>query len=188
MIDEGASEKAIADSCFAVWCRNYRAFSRYRILSTVGRTWQTELLVYWGPPGSGKSAHALELGGESQYWLTPPKHAGGDVWWDGYDGHHTVIIDEFYGWLPRSTLQRLVDRYPFMVETKGGAVPFVAKRIIITSNKPPRMWYTKIGLGAMVRRLAEPIGYVMYVGNDGNHNAAAQLLYEESIEPGMILG
>lgn len=188
MIDDGASEKQIADFSFSVWCRNYRAFSRYRALATGKRDWQTELLVYWGPPGSGKSQHALELGGESQFWLIPPRRPGGDIFWDGYDGHHTVVIDEFYGWVPRSTLQRIVDRYPFMVETKGGAVPFVAKRIIITSNKPPRLWYTKIGLGAMVRRLEEPIGYVFYVGLDGAHDAASQLLYEETLEPGMILG
>ncbi len=190
MIDDGASEKMIADSCFAVWCRNFRAFSRYRILSTVGRTWQTEVIVYWGPTGTGKSRHALELGGQSQYWLTPPKHPGGDVWWDGYDGHETVIIDEYnFGWLPRSTLQRIIDRYPFMVETKGGAVPFVAKRIIITCNVPPRLWYKKLGLGpAMERRLKEPIGYVFFVGGDLGNGAAVQATYEDTLLPGMILG
>ncbi len=163
MIDEGKSEVEIARSAFGTWCRYYRAFNRYRILTNIGRTWQTECLVYWGPSGSGKSRHALELGGESQFWLPPP-HANGSVWWDGYDGQETVVIDEFYGWIRRDVLQRIIDRYPYQVETKGGSVPFVAKRVIITSNKAPEDWYPKAGLGSMARRLVEPIGYVFYVG------------------------
>ncbi len=183
MIDSGKSEKEIADSAFGTWCRYYRAFNRYRLLTSCGREWQTEVVVYWGPPGTGKSRHALELGGASQFWLPQPKSAGGCVWWDGYDGQETVVIDEFYGWIPRSSLQRLVDRYPLMVETKGGSVPFVAKRIIITSNKSPSTWYPRIGLGAMARRLEAPIGFVFFFGEGGLIDANAQAAYEQEFVP-----
>ncbi len=180
MIDEGHSEKEIADKCFGTWCRHDRAFKRYRVLTTPGRTWQTTLIVYWGPPGTGKSSHALELGSDSQYWLPPPDK-NGSVWWDGYDGQETVVIDEFYGWIRRDILQRVVDRYPYYVQTKGGSTPFVAKTIIITSNKPPEMWYQKVGLGGMVRRLAEPVGYVFFFGKNGVSSPVEEMYYRRQL-------
>lgn len=165
MIDSGKSEVEIANSAFGTWCRNYRAFSRYRVLTGhSNRDFQTQCLVYWGPTGTGKSRHAQELGGSSQYWLPPPE-ANGSVWWDGYDGQETVVIDEFYGWIRRDILQRILDRYPYQVQTKGGAVPFVAKRVIITSNQDPTRWYKKIGLGpALERRMEFPNGFVFFFG------------------------
>lgn len=162
-IDSGATEKAIADEFFGTWCRSYRAFERYRRLSSIGRDWQTKVHVFWGPSGSGKSRQALALGGSSQFWVVRPRDSRGGVWWDGYEGQDTVVIDEFYGWMSRDFTQRLCDRYPLVVETKGGAVPFAAKRIIFTSNKPPSLWW-KMGLGAMARRLEPPIGEVKFFG------------------------
>lgn len=89
-----------------------------------------------------------------------------------------MVVDEFTGWIDNESLKRICDRYPYMVQTKGGAVPFVAKRVIITSNLPPEMWY-KRGLRAMKRRLEEPIGYVFFVGVDGQSEDD----YKETLEP-----
>jgi hypothetical protein len=47
------------------------------------------------------------------------------------------------------------------VETKGTSVPFLAKRVIITSNKCPTKWYQR-GLGALRRRLSGEIGHVYF--------------------------
>lgn len=54
------------------------------------------------------------------------------------------MVDEFYGWFSWDFMLRLCDRYPLSVETKGGAVQFVAKKIIFTSNDHPRDWYKKM--------------------------------------------
>lgn len=163
-MDNGASELEIAEEYFSTWCRNYRAFARYKLLIRPSRTEPTVLIVYWGPSDSGKSRHAHELAGPAAFWLTKPKASG--AWWDLYEQQSTVVIDEFYGWLPRDLFQRLADRYPLVVETKGGAVVFNSERIIVTSNVPPSMWWKKLGLGAMQRRLTEPLGYVFYMGNE----------------------
>jgi len=69
-------------------------------------------------------------------------HSG--TWWDGYEGQHTVIIDEFYSWLRYDFFLRLTDRYPLQVETKGGSVQFVSRRIVFTSNTQPTEWYPNI--------------------------------------------
>lgn len=41
--------------------------------------------------------------------------------------------------------------------------PFLAKKIIITSNVHPTEWWPKVGLGAMVRRLTAPLGKVVFM-------------------------
>lgn len=192
MIDEGKTEKEVADVAFGTWCRHYKAIERYRMLTVAHRSWPTTALVYWGPPGTGKSSHALEMGGESQYWLQQPKHSGGDIWWDGYDGQRVVVIDEMAGWVPRTLCLRLIDRYPMHVETKGGAKPFLAELVIFTSNKPPDMWWPRVGLGAMERRLTEPLGFVFYfpmggvVDEEGEANYRAELAQGE--QPEMVHG
>lgn len=140
-------------------------------------------ICYWGPSGSGKSRHAYELGGDSQFWIARPISRGGSVWWDGYEGQSTVVIDEFYGWMSRDFLQRLVDRYPLLVQTKGGAVQFLALVIIITSNLPPEMWW-KIGLGSMERRLTPPEGYSFFVGKEGQSEDE----YRATLRPAPIPG
>ena len=125
---------------------------------TVGqRSWQTKTEVVWGPPGTGKSRYAWESGGPEAFWLSKPN--GQRAFWDGYDGQKVVVIDEFYGWLPYGFLCRLLDRYPFRVETKGSSVPFLAERVIITSNVCPSRWYRQ-GLRALRRRLSGELGKV----------------------------
>ncbi len=160
-LDEGATEKELSDEMFGTWSRNFRAIERYKRLRVENsRSWPTYTTVYWGEPGVGKSRRAQYEAGENAFWLPKPNGPNGQVWFDGYDNQETVVIDEFYGWISRDMLCRLCDRYPLLVQTKGGAVNFLAKKIIITSNAHPDDWYKKIGLGAMQRRLTEPIGEI----------------------------
>lgn len=49
---------------------------------------------------------------------------------------------------------QLLDRYPLRVEVKGSFVPFVSRRVIITSNVPPDEWYPNIrDRSPLMRRL-----------------------------------
>jgi len=135
LLDEGATEREIADEQFSTWAKYYRAIERYKRLQVTVRDWKTELYIICGDTGVGKSRICRETYPEA-YW----KPRGS--WWCGYDSHETVVIDDFYGWLPWDLLLRLTDRYPLLVETKGGSVQFVAKRVIITSNKTYTDWYS----------------------------------------------
>lgn len=74
----------------------------------------------------------------------PNRQAAMGTWWDGYSGQSTVIIDEFYCWLGLDFVLRLLDRYPFAVETKGGSVQFTSKRVVFTSNAPSTEWYATV--------------------------------------------
>ncbi|UDN67408.1 replication-associated protein [robinz virus RP_493] len=119
------------------------------------RTWCTELWIFFGESGSGKSFSARLLAGESVFYKQRGK------WWCGYSQEKTVVIDDFYGWLEYDELLRIADEYPHRVEIKGGYTEFLATRIIVTSNKSWTAWYTgdwfgkeqRYALGRRITRL-----------------------------------
>lgn len=164
---DGASDRQIADDHFGSWVRYRRSFSEYRNLITPKRDFITFTTVYWGEPGVGKTRLVADtVDSEDVYWL--PKPNGTRVFWDGYHGQKDVVIDEFFGWIPRDLMCRICDRYPFRVETKGGSVEFVARRVFITSNNSPNSWWPRVGLGPMRRRLSGDHGvcYKMQLGGE----------------------
>lgn len=136
-IDTGRQDAELWEDFFGVMAKYYKAVREYRLVKASPRNFKTEVYVLYGTPGTGKSKWAYDYD-ENAYW----KQRG--QWWDGYQGQEVVVIDDFYGWLPFDTLLRLCDRYPLMVETKGGQVIFSSKVIIFTTNQHPREWYKNI--------------------------------------------
>lgn len=179
-LDEGKPMSEIANDHFGTYMRFHRGMTAYRLLRAKQRSWPTITTVYFGIPGSGKTTLINEQAGPDAYWLR--KSNAGAIWFDGYDGHDDVVIDEFYGWIQRGLLQRLCDRFPLMVDTKGGAVPFVAKRIWISSNQRPEKWFPKLKLGAMRRRLQEPLGRVLMTSAIGVEPTVYELLEDDDPE------
>jgi len=148
MIKNGATEEEISDFDFELWVRHYRAFREFRLLITPPRSHEVEVIVLQGPTGTGKSKWAMDNYPDA-YWKQR------SIWWDGYSKQEHVIIDEFYGWMPFDTLLRVCDRYPLLVETKGGQVNFVANTIIITTNAVPSSWYKNVYFNSFVRRVSK---------------------------------
>jgi len=130
-ISHGLGKKKL-DSLALRYNRGIEKYLQYKKNRT--RSWQTEVYILVGKPGIGKSRFCQDNAPDA-YW----KRKG--EWWCGYDLHESVVLDEYYGWLPLDTMLRIMDRYPLMVETKGGAVNFVAKRLFITSNVAWENWY-----------------------------------------------
>lgn len=147
-LSEGNSAviEEIADNEFDIWVRYYRAFEKYLLMKTPARNWKTIVHVLQGPTGTGKSKWAMDMF-PNAYWKQRSN------WWDGYTGQENVILDEFYGWLPFDLLLRLCDRYPLMVETKGGQTQFAAKTIVITTNMLPCNWYKSCYFPSFARRV-----------------------------------
>lgn len=107
--------------------------------------------VYWGRTGTGKSRRAWEEATIEAYCKDP-----NTKFWDGYRDQNCVVIDEFRGTISISHLLRWLDRYPVIVEVKGGAMPLSASMFWITSNVDPREWYGDIDEStkdALLRRL-----------------------------------
>lgn len=146
-IANGATERKILEEHYNSWVRYNKAFKEHIRIVQPKRNWKTEVYVAIGEPGTGKSHWANEQGTETYFKQR-------SNWWDGYEGQDTVVIDDFYAWLPFDLLLRLCDKWPLLVETKGGQVNFTAKRIIFTSNTEPSEWYTNIkNFSAFERRV-----------------------------------
>jgi len=102
----------------------------------------TPVCVRWlyGAPGSGKTRAVhryIERDGLDAY-----HKAAGGKWFDGYDQHMCLVLDDIRsGWFDLSFLLKLIDRYEFRVEVKGGYRQMLATTIYITSVMHPRDLY-----------------------------------------------
>ena len=147
-INEGTSLQELTEAFPAYMLANQRRVREYLTFKRmVGkpefRNWEMEVIVNYGAAGTGKSKEAFDNFHPTTHYVLREGN-NGNVWFDGYEGQENLIIDDFYGWLKFSFLLKLLDRYPLMVDTKGGSVQFVSKRIYITSNNEPKKWYKKV--------------------------------------------
>lgn len=114
---------------------SYQAFRFAQLGATYGgvqRSWRPDVYWFWGPTGTGKTRTAHKMAPDA--YFTPSTLQ----WWDGYDGHEDVIVDDFRAsFCKLEYLLRLTDRYPFRVAFKGGFRQFLAKRIFFTSAFSP---------------------------------------------------
>lgn len=139
LIDEGATDLQIWEEHFPTMLKYHKGAAVYKRIKSEVRTWKTFVVVLTGPTGSGKSHQAHLF--PNIYDLPHPGPKGNQIWFDGYDNHKTVLIEEFYGWIPYDLLLRMLDQYSLLVPTKGGFTNFAPRYIVITSNKDPMDWY-----------------------------------------------
>lgn len=90
-----------------------------------------------GKAGKGKTRYIWDKHGIDEIYV-PPDYK----FWEGYDGHKIVLIDELRGdWCKFGQLLKLLDRYPYRVQTKGGSRQIQATTWYITSCKHPKDVY-----------------------------------------------
>lgn len=107
--------------------------------------------VLVGATGVGKTKRATS----GHDWYILP--TGDRLWFDGYDGETTLIIDDFYGGVKYSHLLRILDGHAYQGAVKGGFIWARWTRVIITSNQLPKDWYAINDISAMMRRITEVI-------------------------------
>ena len=96
------------------------------------RNWKPVVKWYYGETGTGKSKRAFDESEDPYVCLDTIK------WWEGYDQHKHVIIDDMRGdFCKFHQLLKLLDRYEYKIECKGGSRQFLAEQIIITSCYTP---------------------------------------------------
>lgn len=118
------------------------------------RTWMPVTKWFWGVSGSGKTWTAFTEHPDSRIYVQDDTAQ----WWDGYDGHEVVIIDDFRSdFCKFSRMLKLLDRYPCRVQCKGGSRQFRPKYIYITSPEHPSFYFTDVleRKDQLNRRIAE---------------------------------
>ncbi len=127
------------------------------------RKWAMEIIIYYGPTGTGKSFMAHKDRPEA-YDVTWPEKGG--WWWPNYHGQATCIMDEFRHQISLDKMLQIMDRYPLTLQYKGGNTKFRSETLIITSNIPPHEWYPKVRDVTMLRRRIKQFATIYKFGPD----------------------
>lgn len=154
----GKRERDIAEEMPSTHAKYFRAHDRYRGLIDYDSSREfrnLEVTVLWGSAGSGKTRKAVE-DGDDYYILNAPTNDS--LWFDGYKGESTLIIDDFYGWIKFHMLLRILDGYQMRLPIKGSFTYAKWTKVFITSNKKWQDWYPNVSnTDALVRRLSHVI-------------------------------
>lgn len=143
MLTTGSSLRAAAleyPQQFLLHDRGFQALRSVILRSQVPNFRTVSVFVLYGYSGAGKTRAAYEYDG-GLYKLDRASSTG--VWFDHYDGESTLLLDDFYGWIPYSQLLNLLDGYPVRLDVKGNHTWANWTTVIITSNEPPEEWYRK---------------------------------------------
>lgn len=149
---EGVSLCELVEQHSVTYIRHHRGINALRSVLSKRRAFEfreLSVVVYYGEAGSGKTRRAIEESPEGFFILDQ----GERVWFDGYDGEGTLIIDDYYGWIKYGQLLRILDGHPYRAEIKGGFIYAQWTRVFITSNKHPSEWYATGMTPALERRI-----------------------------------
>lgn len=84
----------------------------------------------YGPSGVGKTSYIYEQHARKNVYVKD-----GTIWWNGYNNHPVIVIDDFDGRWPLRDFLRLFDKWDYEGQTKGGHVKIRATHIYVTCDK-----------------------------------------------------
>lgn len=147
-VQQGAKAKDLWKRNPTLMTQYHRSFERCRYDMLEDRTEAPKVHWFWGGTGTGKTRTAFESS-ESCYIKD------GTKWWDGYFQQESIIIDDFDGQWPYRDLLRLLDRYPYSGQVKGGYVKVNSPNIYITCEHKPDHFWEDTELAQVLRRITE---------------------------------
>ena len=129
-----------------MYLRYSRSFEKMFNAVMTPRSTPPQVFWRWGLAGTGKTRFCIE---------NHPDHyvKDGTMWWDGYKQQEAIIIDDFDNQIPYRTLLRMLDRYVYQGQVKGGYVQIDSPYIYITCEFPPEHYWFGNELAQVKRRL-----------------------------------
>lgn len=100
----------------------------------------------WGLAGRGKSYYATSR--HADHYIKD-----GTQWWNNYNQQEAIIIDDFDGKWPFRDLLRILDKYAYQAQYKGGYVKINSPFIYITCEFPPSHFWTDNALEQITSRI-----------------------------------
>ncbi len=170
-IREGATETDISSEFPVNYIKYRRGIQGLINLSEKVRDQPPEIILCYGPTGTGKTKHCYDT------WPKLYRKPCDTRWFDRYQGHSTLLLDDFGGAMSKMSLMyllQLLDRYPLLVEAKGTYCNLMATTIVITTNHHPRQWYTYEKREESYRALERRIHQVLYFGKYGEEPVECQ--------------
>jgi len=139
---------------FAKYCRFIEKIKLAKEQKASREFRKVTVSVRWGKAGTGKSKNVLmDPSGKPLKDVYKMECNDDTLWWDGYNGEKTLVLDDFYGNIKYAHLLNLLDGYQMRLPIKGGFTYAMWDKVFITSNKHPDEWYHKGMTEALKRRL-----------------------------------
>jgi hypothetical protein len=131
-IKAGVNKRELLET-YELSASQLRVIDNYYTYLKEERNEKPNVLWIHGPTGSGKTKYAFD--NFKDMYVKEPEHK----WWDGYDGHKTILIDDLRcKFFKFAELLRILDRYPKRLEIKGGFRQLSSQNIIITCPCSPQ--------------------------------------------------
>lgn len=89
-----------------------------------------KVYIIYGRSGAGKTRYVHDMWGDEVYSLFSEE----PLWFDGYDGQDVLLIDDYDNKIPRNTLLKMLDRYPYRAPIKGGSAQAAWTKVYFTAN------------------------------------------------------
>lgn len=145
LVQGGVALEVVAAEMPAVYVKYHKGLRELRNSRFLDRSEKPVVSWLWGKTGVGKTRTAVQDG---SFYIKDATR-----WWDGYEQQEVIVIDDFDGTWPFRDLLRLLDRYPYQGQTKGGYVKINSPKVFITCDRPPTEFWSGHELEQLNRRL-----------------------------------
>lgn len=144
-IKSGKRRRDLFEEQPLMMARYYKFYDHYKrtIVPERSEDERFKVMLFYGSTGTGKTRKVYKEWGKSNNFRRLPCN-NGTMWFDGYDMHKYVLLDDFAGAASHISLVMLLqilDRYPIEVPVKGSFTWWLPIKIVVTTNLHPRNWY-----------------------------------------------
>lgn len=153
MVREKRPFSEIASTCPSAIIKYSKGIRELHSSFFTHRTEPPTVIWLYGTAGVGKTRYAHDKHGTSNVYIKDSS-----IWWNGYEQQEAIILDDFSYDNKQSTFRdlcRLLDRYAYQGQTKGGYIHIDSPFIYITCEYPPGHYWSCNELAQIERRLTE---------------------------------